>query len=205
MEEFPPNSKKSKDAKPDKKIEKVVEGPVIGRKPSFVQKIKGVFIGGEAKTALSYIGYEVMLPALRNMVVEAATKGIERMIYGESQPRRQGYTGGSRVQYNSPVQRYGMRQNTPYNSPGAARSRRSNDYEPMELIFASRDEADTVLDTMLNIVDQYEMVSVADLHELAGLPANHTDNKWGWVSLRGTSVRQIRGGYIIDLPPVEPL
>lgn len=205
MEDFPPNSKKSRDDKPEKKLEKVVEGPVIGRKRSFTQKLKAVFIGGEAKTALSYIGYEVLLPALRNMVVDATTKGIERMIYGEAQPRRQGYTGGSRVQYNSPVQRYGMRQNTQYNNPSSARGRRTNDYEPMELIFASRDEADMVLDTMMNIVDQYEMVSVADLHELAGLPANHTDNKWGWLSLRGTSVRQIRGGFIIDLPPVEPL
>ena len=200
MEQYPGNSNKKKEQASDKKLEKVVKGPVIERKKTFGQKVKSVFIGGEAKTALSYIGYEVLLPAIRNMVVDATTKGIERMIYGDASPRRSA-APGPRVQYNSPVQRYGMR-------PSPIREQRysrSSDYEPIDLVFATREEAETVLDTMLNIVDQYDIVSVADLHELAGLPANHTDNKWGWASLRGSSIKQIRGGYLIDFPPVEPL
>ena len=206
MDQFPSNSNKKKEKQTEKKIEKVVKGPVIERKKSFGQKLKDVFIGGEAKTALSYIGYEVLLPALRNMVVDATTKGIERMIYGEAQPRRSA-ASGPRVQYNSPVQRYGMR-GAPLRAenlrPGPRRAGVAQ-YEPIDLIFGTREEAETVLDTMLNIVDQYDIVSVADLHELSGLPSNHTDNKWGWTSLRGSSIKQIREGYLIDFPPVEPL
>jgi hypothetical protein len=48
-------------------------------------------------------------------------------------------------------------------------------------------------------------VSVADLYELLGVAADHTDQKWGWRTLGGASVRRVRDGYLLDLPQPEPI
>ena len=58
---------------------------------------------------------------------------------------------------------------------------------------------------MNDIIDTYEVVTVADLNELVGFPTNHVDNKWGWSYLADVQVRQIREGYLIDFPPAEPI
>jgi hypothetical protein len=209
MDEFPPNSSKSKNQQPKrpekKKIEKVVATEVVVRKKTFGDKFKGVFIGGEARSAMSYIAYEVLLPAFRNMVVDATSKGIERIIYGESSPRRPSTPGyGPRIQYNSSSR---SASRAPLRTERAMSYSRPSEqrHELVDLIFTSREEAEVVLDTMANIIDQYEVVSVADMHELAGLPSTHIDNNWGWTSLAQASTRQNREGFMINFPPPEPI
>lgn len=62
-----------------------------------------------------------------------------------------------------------------------------------------------VLERLNDIIDRYEVASVADLHELVGLPTTHVDNKWGWENVRYAEVRQIREGFLLDLPPAMPI
>lgn len=205
MEQFPSNTHKSKEAtkRPVKKVEKVVTTQVVQRKKSFGAKLKEVFVGGEARTSLHFIGYEVVLPAIRNLIVEATTKGIERMIYGDSfKGRSPSQPGTTRISYNQPVQRFpGGRSPFQPNRPSYYQSR--SGYEIIDPIFATKEDADSVLEMMINIAEEYDAVSVQDLHELAGLPSTHIDNKWGWSNLAGTEIKQVREGFIIDFPPVE--
>lgn len=202
--DFPSNSSKDKEAKQEKTerpaVERVVKGPVLARKKPLGAKFKEVFIGGESRAAIRYISYEVLLPALRNMVVDATTKGIERVIYGDESPRRSSY-GSPRISYSSPSS--GRRGGSRYEDP--RRGRPSARREIMDLVFQSREEADNVLTVMLDILDRYDKVSVADMNELSGLHSTHVDVKWGWTDLRGVDVRQIREGFIIDFPPPEPI
>lgn len=74
-----------------------------------------------------------------------------------------------------------------------------------DIILSNRDEAEMVLETLTGIIDQYEVASVADLKEMVGLRVTPIDVKWGWVYLGGTKVVQVRDGYLIDLPPAEPI
>lgn len=206
--DFPANSHKASDKsvpteKAEKKINKVVNGNVVTRKKPVGQRLKDIFVGGEFKNAVSYIAIEVLVPAARNMVVDATTKGVERLIYGDSPNRRNVIDmNRSRVSYNNPIDRSrsrgAMLPNQPphYNRP----SRVSN-----EIILVSRQEAELVLSTMIDIIETYDFASIADLHELVGLPSTHVDNKWGWVSLNHVQIRQIRDGYLIDLPPAKAL
>lgn len=203
--DFPSNTHKDKESRPkvpEKKIEKIVKNEVVSRKRPFGTRFKEVFIGGEGKAAFHYIVIEVLLPSLRNMVVDATTKGIERVIYGDSAPRRSYGNQNTRVSYNSPVRRYNSQQPQDRQSSYRHQSQR---HETVELIFKTNSEAEDVLESMLDIVSTYEMASVADLKELAGLPSSHVDNKWGWGNLAGVRVQQIRDGFIIDFPPVEPI
>jgi hypothetical protein len=69
----------------------------------------------------------------------------------------------------------------------------------------SREEAENVIERLGDIIDVYKVATVADLHSLCDLPSTYIDNKWGWQALNYASVRQIREGFLLDLPPAEPI
>lgn len=207
MDEFPGNSNKGKDAavqKPEKpKVEKVTTEAVIVKKRGLGHRFKEVFLGGDAQSAGSYIVMEVLLPALRDMIVDATSKGVERMIYGDrvgpSRSRRN--DGRPTVSYNRVSTRRDRGSALLPDQP--SRSNRTTQTD--DIILASREEADLVIERMTDIIDQFDVATVADLHELVGLPTTFVDNKWGWSDFRYVNCRQIRDGYLLELPRMEPL
>lgn len=198
---FPANSHKAKEGmKPkEKKIERVTEGEAIQRKKPLGRKIAETFTGEDAKSAGMYILMDVLIPAAKNMISDAVSQGVERMLFGESRPRssgsstRTGHTSYNKM-YSSP------------NSPGRTISRRARaTHDFGEIILASRAEADEVLDNLSAIISQYDQATVTDLYELVGITGNYTDDRYGWTDLRGSGVRYVREGYLLDLPAPEAL
>ncbi len=203
--DYQSNSHKSKEEKattPDKKVEKVTTGVVVEKKPTLGQKFKNLFFGGEFRGASRYIAGDVLLPAFRNLLVDATTKGVERVVYGESmQTRRRPVDYGTRVQYNNPLSTQRDRARLPDQPIRSRQPRRDlNDF-----VLASREDAALVLERLIDILDKYEVASVADLYDLTGLPSSHVDNKWGWTYLNNAEIRQVRNGYLLDLPPTEEI
>ncbi len=203
--DYQSNSHKSKEQKtpaPDKKIEKVTTGVVVENKPTLGQKFKKLFFGGEFRGASKYIAADVLLPAFRNLLVDATTKGVERVVYGESmQTRRRPLDYSSRVQYNNPISMQRDRARLPDQPIRSRTTRRDlNDF-----VLASREDAALVLERLTDILEKYEVASVADLYDLTGLPSSHVDNKWGWTYLNNAEIRQVRNGYLLDLPPTEEI
>ena len=208
--EFPSNShnlvgqKPAKAEAPPKIVEKVVSGEVRQRQKSMGRRFKTLLFGGEAKNAVGYVIGDVLLPAFKNMVVDATSKGMERVVYGDSAPRRRpNESRGPRVSYNTPVSRYGS--NRPGMLPDQPPLSRTPRREANEIILSTRNEASTVLERLCDIVDKYDVASVADLHDLVGLPTTYVDNKWGWTALVDSDIQQIREGFLLNLPPVEPI
>ncbi len=200
------NSKKTNNpAVPEKKkVEKVIVGEVVIKKKSLGQKIKDIFIEADFRSVTRYVISDVLIPAARNMIVDASTKGVERMMYGDRGYQRRGGYGAPRTTYGgSPLQR------TDYRHPSTRPPTPSGPAYPRagrnDFILATKEEATNVLQSMHDILEMYEVVSVADLHELMGVPTSHTDQKWGWVHLLDSHVRQVRDGYVIELPSTEPI
>lgn len=202
------NSNKDKEPKtnPPKKepLEKVVTGEVVVKPKTIASRVKNIFFGGDMDSAASYVVSEVLLPALRNLVVETVSKGADRLIYGDSGHRRRPASYSPRIQYNNPINR------------GASRTAYLPDQKPIDkwaqnrktfedVIVVSKSDADTVVERLTDIVDMYDVVSVADLQELLGLPSSHIDNKWGWTHLASIEVRQVREGWRISFPPLEEI
>lgn len=213
--EFPGNSQnvtgeKKKPALTDEKkrevIEKVISGEVVQRKKTILRRFKETFLGGDGKSVVRYISAEVLLPAMKNLFVDAVDQGAKRMVYGDTAPRRRiDVSGGPRVSYNRPVERYSrhgamLPDQPPRGAPPAGRRQDVND-----VILVSRDEAELVLERLQDIIDKYDVASVADFYDLVGLPTNYIDNKWGWSNLHYVDIRQVREGYLIALPSVEPI
>lgn len=209
MEDYAGNSHKAKDAEktpptPPKKVEKVIKGTAIVQKKSLGRKFRDIFVEADFKSVVKYVVSDVLIPAARNMIVDASTKGVERMMYGD---RGRRYPWGSsgpapRFTYNNPINRPYPGRMAPGVEPGP---RRSSRHDQGDFILSSREEADMVLERMNDILSQYEVASVADLKELVGFPSSHVDNKWGWVYLGDVQIRQVREGYLLDLPAAEPL
>lgn len=101
-EEFPSNSKSGRDKK---KVEKVISGTAIKRKTPIGHKVKEIFLGGDARTALLGAATDVLVPAFKNMLVDGGRTILERIVYGPDASYRRGPRsseyGRPRVTYNS--------------------------------------------------------------------------------------------------------
>jgi hypothetical protein len=202
------NTDKSREQKkPEKQIEKVVTGEVVQKPKTIGRKFKDIFFGGDLRAASRYVAGDVLLPALRNLLVDMTSKGIERIVYGES-----GYRRRSPVDYRPRVS-----YNTSYSSPLSRDPRltrpllpdqagnRQLRKESVDLILGTKEEAERVVEQLIDIIDKYDVVSWADLCELVGWPSSAVDNKWGWTYLTNVDIRQTRDGYLIDLPTMEAI
>lgn len=212
MDDFPGNSHERKSAtatNPEndgsaKKVERVTTGVAKKNKPTLTRKFLDVFVGGDAKNVLEYIFVDVLVPALKDALVEAATQGIERTLFGESR-------GGRRSSYRptqSSYTNYGRYQTSQVQpprreDPRRIASRRSHEYE--DLILPTRTDADGVLERMYDMLEKFERVTVSDLYDMTGVPTNYLNEKWGWYVLDGSRVKRVPSGYLLDLPRPEPL
>ncbi|QAU06761.1 hypothetical protein SEA_AFLAC_56 [Gordonia phage Aflac] len=190
--------------KSEKKIEQITVNSVVRRKKPLGKRFAESFMGGDAQSVGAYIVADVLLPAAKDMVADAVSQGIEKMLFGEARaPRSRGAVGNrgiggstSHVSYN----RYsGNSQTRPQGpKPVSARARATHDFD--EIILSTRAEADEVLDNLFNLVSEYDFATVADLYGMVGVTGSYTDEKWGWSDIRGTSVTRVKGGYLLDLP-----
>ena len=206
MEQFPPNSRKAERG-PRESVERVTSATAVRRKQPLGRKFSRTFFGGDARSAVEYMIGNVLIPAAKEAIVEAASSGFEKLVYGDSRPKR-GFRGPSSgplgyVSYN----RMGPQKaddRPPLPRTLSRRARARHDFD--DIVIPSRQEAEEVLDRMYDLISKYESASVADLYELTGLKSDHTDYKWGWTELRGASVGRVRGGgYLLDLPEPEYL
>jgi hypothetical protein len=217
-EEFPPNSDESKKASPrgEPKVDPVVTGGAKRRRKSLRRQFKETFVAGDAKSAGTWVIFEVLLPGAREVVAESITQGVERIIFGSSK-RRSGslyppQTGpAGNIMYNQLSQSaLGSRflPRTPGGLPGPERvmsrqARAAHNFD--EIVLTLRSDAEQTIDQLMNIVARYGQASVANLYELVSFEASHVDHKWGWTDLTGAGVTKVRDGYLLDLPSPHPL
>jgi len=204
MEDYQANSQKSKRDIPEKKVGKVITGEVVVKKKGLGRRIKDLFVEADFKSVSRYVFLEVLVPAAKNMVVDGVESGIRRIAYGESSRRRQ---HGTHITYNNPINR--SRWQDPRDPRMAPRPtigpRSSRPDDDTYAILASREDAERVLEGLNTIIESYDIATISDLNELMGQPSNHVHYKWGWVGVVDAPIRQIREGYLIELPPAEPI
>lgn len=215
MNEFPSNRHKDKvrvdpsnaPAKDDKKVQKIVESEVVRRKKPLGKRFVETFIGGDTNSVWEYVTFDVVVPAAKDMLADAVSQGVEKLIFGEavSHGRRSGRrpNDGPYISYNKMSSRRRDPRGRDEPRSMSRRARSSHDFD--EIILATRVEAEEVIDRLYDIVSKYEMATVSDLYDLVGITGNYTDNKWGWVDLRGAGVARVRSGYLLNLPRPEPL
>lgn len=203
MNEYKSNSHKSKEAQnnaqtSEKKIEKVVTGSAKPKKKNEIQKFADVFISEDVGNVKSYIVWDVLVPAFKKAISDIVTNGIDMILYGESGRTKKNSTA-SKVSYRSYYEKENDRRDYP-----TRKIKTGYDYD--NIVFESRGDAEAVLEAMIDIIDQYGVVSVGDLYDLADMSVdNYTLNKYGWTDIRNASVNRVRDGYMLKLPKALPL
>ena len=204
MAEYQPNTHKSKmeraEAGEEKKITKVVNGKVKIKKNDG-RKLASMFISEDAADVKSYVIMDVLIPAIKKLVYDVFTDGIDMILYGGKGGHKSSGSAG-RVSYRSYYDdRSGSRRDRDRDSD-LVRGR--FDYD--DIVFESRGEAELVRERMVEVIDNYGFVTVADMYDMADLTAPYTAAKYGWTNIRTAEVVRVRGdGYVIKLPKAMPI
>lgn len=202
--EFPPNSETSKRGKVEaKNIERVTTSDVKTRKKSLRKQFSETFVAGDTKSAIQYVIFEVLLPAAKDMIVEAGAQGIEKLIFGDSRRRGGRVPQAGATGYVSYNRMSGAVRPAGTDRILSRQARAGHNFD--EIILDQRAEAEEVIDKLFEVVSRYGAATVADLYDLVGLAPTHTDHKWGWSDLHGAGVSRVRGGYLLDLPEPSPI
>lgn len=210
-ETIDPKEVQKETVKEDTKLKPV--GHAVKQKKGLGRKITSAFLGEDGiRSVGQYLAQDVLIPAIKDLIVSSVQNGISAMVYGKDQSPRgshysgyKSYSGGystNRTNYstsyrpgpnNAPNQ-------APYRKETRAGRFRSDDY-----VLKDRQEALDVLDQLRDQIDTYGWTSLADFFDLVGIDTNYTDNNYGWSDLSSATITVARGGYTLRLPKLEPL
>lgn len=205
IEDYGPNSnkykaeqEKEKAATTEKRVQKVVTGPVITKKNE-LRKVASIFAPGDMNQIGNYIVWDVVIPAIKDALEDVVTNGIRMILRGDTSPRDR-FTNRDRFGFVD----YSKRSATSRSyQTSDNRSRSIPSYD--DVILRDRGEAEYVLDQMRAVLDQYRIVRVADLYDLIGQTAPFTANRYGWTNLSSATVERMREGYLLKLPRAMPI
>lgn len=205
-QDYKPNSNRfkaeqqAKESVEKKKVEKVVKGNVTVKKKSEVGKFIDKYVAEDVSNIKSYIISEVIIPTIKNTIWDAFTNSLDMILFGGS-GRDKHKSGSSRVPYVS----YNKASERRHDSRSSNETRRGR-FDFDDIVLDSRGEAEEVLRQMDALLDEYKIVTVADLYDLVGITGEYTDQKYGWTNLRNAdSVRARGGGYKLSLPKPLPI
>lgn len=196
------NSNKSQTPPPDAvkpAVKQIVSAEgVKERKTPLAKKFFSAYAGDDAQSVGSYLLFDVIVPATKNIISDIVSQGIERLLFGQVRSRTtsSGSIVGTRaVNYGQYSSRPQQQQTAPVISQ---REREMHDFS--QYLVYNRGEAEMVIEQLQSLIEEYGVATVADFYASISVTAQHTDNKWGWTSLGGARAVNVRDGYVFDLP-----
>ena len=185
--------------KDDKHIEAVAQGTKVSKSKSKARRIAEIFVGGDLKETAEHVRDDVAIPALKNFLYDSLSEGLQRILWGETKnDRRRNSTHRDYVGYSRRA-----REQRPTRQTNTRYSRVDQGFD--DIVLATRAEAESVLSRMYDLIERYNMVTVAEFYSLVGISAEFTDENWGWRDLRSANIQHIRDGFRINLPKPEEL
>ena len=185
--------------KDDKNIEAVAQGTKVSKSKSKARQIAEIFVGGDLKETAEHVRDDVAIPALKNFLYDSLSEGLQRLLWGETRnDRRRNSTHRDYVGYSRRA-----REQRPTQQASARHSRVAQGFD--DVVLATRTEAESVLSRMYDLIENYNMVTVAEFYSLVGISAEFTDENWGWRDLRSANIQHIRDGFRINLPKPEEI
>ena len=200
MKNYEGNSNVNK-KQPEREKIKPITNNVAVKKESEFKRFKKNFFAEDTKTVKGQVFTSVIIPGIQRLITDMVKTGIDVLIYGgrskDHRDSRAGY-----VSYSSYSNR-GTR--SEYNKIPEAVYSKKDAFSFNEVVLFDRGEAEEVLDSLIDQIDRYGMVSVADFYDMVGQSAPYTANKYGWRNLDNVGIDRVRDGYSINFPKATPL
>lgn len=191
------NRNENKQPAPDeKRAEKIVRGKVKTKKNE-MRKLTDIFISEDATNVKSYILMDVLVPSIKKAIYDIVVNSLDMSLFGGR--------GGSKRSTADKVSYRDYSSSSRRDDRTYSRSRTTSGYSYDDIILETRGEAEAVLSRMDEIMEEYEIVRVADLYDLVGVTGEHTDNKYGWTNIRNAEIERVRDGYRIKMPRALPI
>lgn len=202
MAEYPNNSHSARErsdataAKPEKKLEKVITGGAKPKKKSEARKFLNIFMPEDIENARTSILADVIAPGIKYAIADV----ISIVLFGEP-GRIGGRDNRSRVAYQKYYRDDRRDDRREYGRPRAAAG-----FEYDDILFETRGDAELVLEQLEEAIANYDVASVADLYDLAGITCrNYTANNYGWSDIRMAKILRGPDGYVLQLPRAKPI
>lgn len=206
-----------------KKRDAIVKGKE--RKPGLFYRANVLFFGDDGiRGVTDHLVRDIFIQSIQttisdvatntiNTISDVATTSIKRAIFGESYDDRRrnsnDYWYGSRRYVDNRMSSSRGRGYVDYSrqSEKALHHKSENLSNVVRVIeFDSANDANEVLSYMIDSVEQYGLVTVADFYELSDVASKFTDHQFGWTNLDGVRVVPIRGGgFYISFPSAVPV
>ena len=199
---LPDNSHKARNEKKasapeEKRVEKVVHGKVKTQKNN-KRKLANLFISEDAGNVKNYIFLDVIVPAVKKAIYDLVVGALDMSLYG-------GRGGGGRRSTADKISYRDYNSVSRRDSRSYESARTTSGYSYDDIVLETRGEAEAVLSRMDEIMEEYEIVRVADLYDLVGITGEHTDNKYGWTNIRNAKIVRVRDGWKIEMPRALPI
>lgn len=207
--DIPPNTHKSIGEKQAEKIEteaapkepmkQVTQGNVTKRKtPWYKRAVRGL-VAEDVSSMREWVMIEVVIPSIRNLISDTVKGSTDRILYGQARARTRGLgvgVGGDRPGLRTRYDKMADGGEPRRSLTREARARHDFD----DVVLDSHAEAVIVVESLIERVETYGAASVADMYDLVGVTGSYADRSYGWTDLRTADVRQVRGGFLLDLP-----
>ena len=215
----------SQSAPPERPAERqpkqaIVTDSMVVKRPFLHRMVAAMFGKDKMHNIGDYVTNEIVVPTVKEMITTSLHTGIDMVFHrdgryasrgGWNQPHRGTttyYNGHNYTRYSSPT--------TYYSAPRTTQSPQANRYaqqhaptddlvDIQDRVVNNRDALVAILNNLREELSIYQYVTLADYYDYAGLPSTFTDQQVGWRDLSGAAVRPVRGGWVLDLPPVIQL
>lgn len=194
-----PNSHNAKELPdvPKKRVKTVTKARV--NKKSLGKKFAEAFIQEDVTSVSDYIINDVLIPNIKNSLVDMLEGAIEMIFNGE---RRS--PGNSNVYHaNKPKTSYASYYKS---ETSGVKARTTGRYSVKDILVDTRQEADDIFSAMADAISEYGQASVGDLYDAVGITdSSFQDQNWGWTTMAGAGVKRVGDGYLLVLPKCESL
>ncbi len=190
------------------KLEKVIEGTAKVDPEGTGLKSMKLFVADDIRAVGMSMLTDVLFPQAKMAIYNALANGLSALFWGAGGTKKSSGTLGlgTKVNYAGSSTALSKPSVTPQ-LPASAGRYATGRMDPDDVEFETRLDAQRVLDSMCDILLEYERVTFAQLLELAGIPnSNYTLQNLGWTNLRDAVVRRMgNGNWYISFPKMRPV
>lgn len=193
----------SSEPEPGQRVQPVTQAKKVKKKGA-LRRIAHAMLEDNLENAKERAVNDIIIPGFKALIFDGITDLLDAMLYGNDD---RGYRGSSQRRSNGSRRKEQVSYNGYYEKGGRRPQNRSGNYsmEPDEVILDTRNDARNVLNEINDAIRKYGQASIADFYDACKVTSDWTDNRYGWYDIRGASIKPVRDGYIIIMPPTEEL
>lgn len=186
---------------PKKKVKPLIAGAEERNRP-ITKRFVGAVFNDSPREVASRVALTVLLPQLKAGLEAGFNSFVSGMLWGgATRPPTVG--GGSLI--GSVVRGGGVAYSQVSTQSALERARQAappaaygGGYR--DLVVPTIQDAETLLAGMYDLLNEYRVVAVGDLYEMANRTSQPSDNAIGWRSLDGARISAVSGGFVLELP-----